>query len=430
MCVEYIVFESSLEGGIHRMKDYLVGIDVSSSKVCFALGKRLEDGNFQLIEVASVKYNVLSKTLVEDIDAATEAIKLCVEKLQAKSETSLKNIILNFPGGLCDLFHTKGAINLEEKNKKVNNNDIAKLLDETKLGFTESRKEIIGIIPKKYIVDNVSTDQKPVGEICSRLEVEADIITTEIRPIYDLLLSLERAGIVPDEIVIQPVSLATLLKKEELNKGSFLIDIGADTSDLCIYKNKNICYTKTVPLGGNNITSDISKCLGISFEDAESIKVSYGDMDYRFKEEQYKNEYISLNSEDENMKSVDKFTLNQIIFARVEEILKFILDELKTSSYYGSIETIVVSGGGISLFNGIHRLMEDMFGKRVRIISQDIDKETNTSNTTAISIIKNKIDSYNLEASIVEAEGLDKEPSKTKSKKFGWRIAEFLEGFF
>lgn len=414
------------------MKDYLVGLDVASSKVCVALGKRLEDGNFQLIEVTSVKYNVLSKALVEDIDTAAEAIKLCIEKLQAKSETSLKNIILNFPGGLCELFHTKGAINLEGKSKKITNEDIAKLLDETKLSFIASGKEIIGIIPKKYIVDNISTSGKPIGETCSRLEVEADIITTEIRPIYDLLLGLERAGIVPDEIVIQPVSLASLLKNEELNKGSFLIDIGADTSDLCIYKDSNICYTKIVPLGGNNITNDISKCLGISFEDAESIKVNYGDMDYRFKEEQYKNEYVSLNSADENMKSIDKFTINQIIFARVEEILKFILDELKTSSYYGSIETIVVSGGGISLFSGIHRLIEDIFSKSVRIISQDIDKETNTSNTTAISIIKNKIDSYNLEACIVkyEEDGLEKNLSKTKSKKFGWRITEFLEGFF
>ena len=414
------------------MKDYLVGIDVSSSKVCFALGKRLEDGSFQLIDVASVKCNVLSKALAYDVDPATEAIKLCVEKLQTKSETSFKNIILNFPGGLCELFHTKGAINLDGKSKKITTNDIAKLLDETKLGFTESRKEIIGIIPKKYIVDNISTDQRPVGKMCNRLEVEADIITTEIRPIYDLLLGLERAGIVPDEIVIQPVSLASLLQKEELNKGSILIDIGADTSDLCIYKDRNICYTKIVPLGGNNITNDISKCLEISFEDAESIKINYGDMDYRFKEEQYKNEYIFLNSEDEKMKSIDKFTLNQIIFARVEEILKFILDELKTSSYYGSIEIIVVSGGGISLFNGIHRLMEEISDKRVRIISQDIDKDTKTSNTTAISIIKNKNDSYNLEAIIVkyEDEGLEKDLIKTKSKKFGWRITEFLKGFF
>jgi cell division protein FtsA len=412
------------------MKDCLVGIDVSSSKVSIALGKRLEDGNFQLIEVTSVKYNVQRKALVEDIGAVAEAIKICIEKLHAKSETSLKNIILSFPGGLCELIHTKGAINLEGKNKKITNEDIAKLLDETKLSFNASKKEIIGIIPKKYIVDNNSFRQKPVGEIGSRLEVEADIITTEMRQIYDLLLGLERAGIVPDEIVIQPVALASLLQKDELSKGSVLIDIGADTSDLCIYKERNICYTKLVPLGGNNITNDISKCLGVSFEDAESIKVNYGDMDYRFKEEQYKNEYISLNSEDKNMKSIDRFTINQIIFARVEEILKFILDELKTSSYYGSIETIVVSGGGNSLFNGIHRLMEDISNKRVRIIPQDIDKETNTSNTTAISIIKNKVDSYNLEASMAENVGEKNDSSKTKSKKFGWRITEFLEGFF
>jgi cell division protein FtsA len=413
------------------MKEYLVGIDVASSKVCAALGRKLDDGNFQLVGVTSVKSDAVSKAVVRDIEATTEAIKNCVSKLEVKTNRPVENVVLSFPGGLCELTNAKGTLEIGAKDRKITEEDTIQVLKLAKRDFWSEGKEIIGVIPKSYIIDSKTTVVNPIGMLGSRLEVHAEIVVSQTKPIFDLLLSMEHAGIVPEEVMIQPVALSTLLQKDEMRGYSVLIDIGAETADLCIYKSGNVCYTKLIPFGGSNITSDISKCLKISFEDAEKIKINYGDMGYKLEESEFKSQNITIKVEDKDTEIVNSYDLNEIISARIEEILKFILDELKTSSYYEYIELIVVTGGGFSLFNNINKLFEDILNKPVRIALPEMDKVTNTSNTVAMSIIKNKMNSYKLENNLEKRKEEVKEDSKkTKNKKFGWRITEFLDEFF
>jgi cell division protein FtsA len=409
------------------MKDYFIGIDVGSSKVCAALGKVDNYGSFQVVGVTSLRCSALSKAVVVDIDAAAEVIKECINKLEAVTHSPIKNVILGFPGGLCDLSNSKGIISIDSEDCKITEKDVEKVQDTAKNISISDDKEIIGVIPKNYTIDNNIKVSNPMGMKSTKLELDGDIVLADSRPIVNLLLSMERAGIVPDEVMIQPVAQKALLLKNELDSCTALVDVGADVVDFSIYKGGNICYTNLIPLGGSNITNDISKCLDISLTDAEKIKIKYGDVFIEHRDEE-----IKIESSYGEVKSLSRATLTDIISARVEEILSFILAEMKLSGYYNDIEVVVITGGGISMFEHISTLSTSILHKSVRMVVPDIDEISNTTNTTAISIVKNKINFFSTSNNISRNESTKKseESKKIKEKKFGWKIRELLDEFF
>lgn len=93
---------------------------------------------------------------------------------------------------------------------------------------------------------------------------------------YDEMLT--QAGLKVKIIDLQIISLLNIFEvsyKEELkefNKGTLIIDLGAQTTKILVYKDGMPIFTKTLPIGGSSVTEEIQRAEGLSFEDAEDLK--------------------------------------------------------------------------------------------------------------------------------------------------------------
>ncbi len=67
-----------------------------------------------------------------------------------------------------------------------------------------------------------------------------------------------------------------MLDTNELYDNVMLLDIGAGNTEIGVFEGNNFTYTNTIPLGGDNITNDISLVLNISEEEAEKLKNNMG----------------------------------------------------------------------------------------------------------------------------------------------------------
>ena len=91
-----------------------------------------------------------------------------------------------------------------------------------------------------------------------------------------------------------------------------LIDFGADTTTVSVYKNNILRHLAVIPLGGSNITKDICS-QQIEEEDAEELKLKYG------------NAYIDPSKDEEETPnyaidgkcSIEAHLLEDIVEARV-----------------------------------------------------------------------------------------------------------------
>ena len=152
-------------------------------------------------------------------------------------------------------------------------------------------------------------------------------------------------------------NLSELDKKE----GVASIDIGSTSTKVTVFKNNKIAYSNIIALGGENVTNDISKGLGISIESAEHTKIINGTLTLPF------NEKIEINTNKNINKEISRNFLYGIIKPRYEEILEIIRDDLFDDLYARvSIKSIVLSGGASKIF-GISDLSESIFNRKIRI---------------------------------------------------------------
>ena len=122
-------------------------------------------------------------------------------------------------------------------------------------------------------------------------------------------------------------------------------------------KNNILRFLSVLPLGGNNITRDIT-ALQMEEAEAEQLKLKYGDMLYE-EEETETPAVCTL----EDGRSIELNVLNDIIDARAEEILANVWNQLQLSGYEDRLLSgIIFTGGGANLKN-----MEDAFRKRSKV---------------------------------------------------------------
>lgn len=345
------------------MNDYLIGIDLGSYNVCAAAGKINNNGVLQISGVTSVSCSGIKNGTVVDIDRAAQSIKNCCESLERIVDTNISEVCVSFPSRICEIIPNKGVIAVSSEDREIKGNDIKRVIKAAKVITIPSDKEIVGIIPKQYIIDDLDKIKDPLGMSASRLELDAYIIVAQSTAVSNIVKSVNKAGIKLTKIVFQPVGAAkAALDVGELEMGTALIDIGEEFSDISIFKHGNIVYTSNVKIGGNNITNDISICLKLPFSEAEMLKIKYGEL-RRDQKSDYK---IKVNASYDNIVEIDHNRLLEIMDARIEEIFELIKRNLIKSGHYDEISGIVLVGGGIALFNGICDFSSKILEKPVR----------------------------------------------------------------
>lgn len=61
---------------------------------------------------------------------------------------------------------------------------------------------------------------------------------------------------------------------EEFSHGTLLLDFGAQSTKIIVYKRGGPIFTKEIPVGGGLITEEIQRQMGVSYEEAEDLKTT------------------------------------------------------------------------------------------------------------------------------------------------------------
>ena len=418
------------------MDEYIVGMDIGSSKICGAAGKIDKQGKLQIIGVKSVSCSGLKRGIVVDIDSTSQSIKDCIEQLKGMIDKEITSVYISLPGGICDLIPSKGVIAISSEDREIRKNDIQRVLNAAKVISIPSNKEIIGVIPNEYIIDGYGNIKDPISMSGLKLEVDAHVILAQTTIVSNLLKSVRNAGLSISGIVLEPLAISQVaLKKDEIKMGVALLDVGAEKIDISVYKDGNILYTGMIPFGGNTITNDISLCLKMPFSEAEKLKLKYGSIE---KSNRLGTNSIKVNIGYNNAIQVDYSTLIDITEARVEEYLTLIQNKLQISGFYNDIAGIVISGGGISYLNGICDLGRSILNKPVRIGAPEYLGASNPVYNTAVGIIKDVVKTSNYyetvrksnEVKVYKEEKLNSKDLENEDTGILSKIKGFLADFF
>ena len=212
-------------------------------------------------------------------------------------------------------------------------------------------KTIIDIVPSEIVLDNGKVVVDPVGNLSSRFTLKSQVILADKEYIRQITSIFKRVGIEIDGIV--PTALAErnlMLDTNELFDNVMLLDIGAGNTEIGVFEGNTFTYTNTIPLGGDNITNDISLVLNISEDEAEKLKKQYGLALKSFIDND--NEIMLNTCKDESRNKVIKSSeLIEIIEARIEEIFAIVNKDITKENVKSNINTVILAGRGITTIN-------------------------------------------------------------------------------
>lgn len=194
--------------------------------------------------------------------------------------------------------------------------------------------EIIKIIPAYWVLDDDKVEKNPEWSEARKLTMVADIFYLPkvfYQHLFDIFhsINLNVIDIIPNILS----GSEYLLDIDHKDLGSILIDIWANQSSYAVFEEWNPLLYGTLPVGGDDITKDLSIGLQIDIKQAEYIKINYE----------------KLGDNDDEMRLDHKF-LHEIISARYEQIFEKINDKLKKIKRDGKLAWGVHITGQASLW--------------------------------------------------------------------------------
>ncbi len=364
------------------MKQIICSLDIGTTKIISIISEVTEEGEkINILGVGVSPSSGMARGVVSDIDDLRESIRVSVRGAERISGLNMRRAYVGVSGKHVNSLNTHSVVAISRDDRLVHPSDMERVVRAAKSIDVPSDRCVIHVIPRGYTLDGQGGIKEPVGMHGFRLDSDVHIVTASIAPIQNLLKCIRGAGVeVADLVLASLASAEAALDSTEKEAGVVLADIGGGTTDVAVIKQGNVWHTAILPVGGNQITRDISLGLGIPFESAQKIKEAQGSMTL--------GEVVEgAPIRDGDGYHISSQELNYIIRVRVEEILKLILLELPSSSDPKVfIPGGVVLTGGSANIPGIAEAAQKIFGVPARVgIPQGLDGLTDTLYNPACS---------------------------------------------
>lgn len=318
-------------------KDIIIAVELASTAIRAIAGKREPDGSMQVLAFAQEESpNTIRKGIIDNIDKTTQALTRVIAKLNEKLGVKVNSVYVGLGGQSLRSVHNRVLLQFDGL-ELLSHKTIDKMCD-TNSGVVYPNAEIKEVVPQEFTIGSRSVVD-PVGMQAEMIEANFINIIARNTLEENIRKCINAAGLEVQEILISPLCQAnTLLTPNEKRSGCALVDMGADTTTVSVYVNNILRHLCVIPLGGSNVTSDITS-LKVEAEEAEELKKKYGTA-FRPDNEDKTGQKISLSFD----RTEDEEKLQEIVEARYEEIVANVWHHI--SPYKDKMLSGIVLTGG------------------------------------------------------------------------------------
>lgn len=326
------------------MAEFIVAIELGSSKMTGIAGRKNLDGSINVLAVVKEdSTDCIRKGVVYNIDKTVQGLTSIIKKLEASQKTKIKQVYVGVGGQSIRSVKSTNIKTLPVETT-VSQDMINELMDANR-NMTYPEQEILDAVTQEYKVDS-QYQIDPVGIQCSRLEGNFLNILWRKTFYRNLNKCFDNASIAIAEMYLAPLALAdSVLTPAEKRSGCLLVDLGADTATVSVYYKNILRHLAVIPLGGNNITKDIAS-LQMEERDAEKMKIKYG-CAYTDNNDIDNSKKYPIDSD----RSVESRTFIEIVEARTEEIIKNVWYQVPNEYVDKLLGGIIITGGASNMEN-------------------------------------------------------------------------------
>ena len=256
---------------------FYTAVDIGSDKVTSIMARVGTEGELKVLGTGVVTSQGMQKGRIENLDEVKGTVRSSLEEAQ-------RYIGRGIPTGVYASVTGTHLTSLNTKEEVDNPDDVSdisnKLLDRLVRGSFPDvgpNQELLHVIPIGYLVDGLSGIRNPVGLHGNLVEVEAHVVIGDAVTLKNTVKVIEANNASVKSMVLQSLASAeATLSGDEREMGAVLVDIGGGTTDIAIYRQGQPWYTAVIPVGGSQLTRDLSVALKTPMYLTEEMKIKWG----------------------------------------------------------------------------------------------------------------------------------------------------------
>jgi cell division protein FtsA len=337
-------------------KNLIAAIELSSSRIAGIVGEKTDTGALRVHAYSEEDAETfIPKGIITNVEQAADAIKSIITNLELSLADTLKaddcSIDKVYIGVGGKSLHARLNTVVRRMDEEITISEA--LIDEMNIeneSFDYPNMELMEVIAQEYKAGQQLHDN-PKGVRTAIVEGHfLNIIAKRAlkRNLEETFKEEGLEGKLLDTMLTPLTTAAAVLTPQEKKQGVGLLDFGAGTTTVSVYRGGKLRFLAVIPLGGENITRDICAHDNRDEDAAEGLKCRCGDALYVPAAE-------GMQAEDANSLRI----LNEIIGARAEEIVA----NVKAMLVQAEAEKLplVLTGGAAQLHN-LDKLVANMTG--------------------------------------------------------------------
>jgi len=334
----------------------ILGIDIGSTKICAIISQKGEE-SIKILGAGISKSSGIKKGIITNIEQAARSIKKAVSDAKKVAGTHYDEVVVSISGAYAKSVDSYGVVNVP--SREIGMDEINRVLQMADHNANIPHEyDRLHVLPYNFKVDDHTNIDDPLGMNGSRLEVNTHIVTVLKSSLNNLKRALKSASLTPTNIVLSGyASSISVLNEDEKELGVAVVDMGGTTTDIVVHMGHSIRYNDFIGVGSANITNDLSMALHTPLTMAEDIKIKHGSL---LSQDNSVIEIPSIGDENVNNK-VSLDVARSVIYARVEETLMLLANNLKQSDYLDKLGAGIVLTGGLTKLEGIRELASSIF---------------------------------------------------------------------
>ena len=336
-------------------------LDLGTSKVSGLLTNDVSTSTIHAF--SSTETSGVKKGSIINISTTASSISECLKDIEQQSGFKIKEIFVSISGEELSSTNSIGQVAISEK--EVSARDIENALNMSTTMKIPYDKTLLYVMPNSYSIDGLADINDPLGMNGIKLEARSHLIhcSKNTKDNIKKCVKASSPGIGIRKYFYNQLGVAhSVLTDFQRKLGVCVLDIGAGTTDISVYQNGSITFSKVLPYAGDYITETIGTALDIKSSDAEAIKKKYG---CAFSDN-IDDEMLRILLEDVK-KSISRKALAELIEDSMSKILRHCLNSLEENNLLNHIPSGIVITGGSANMEGMVKLGEKLSNLNFKI---------------------------------------------------------------
>ena len=221
--------------------EFIAAIELGSSKITGVAGRKNSDGSMQVLAYAKEdSSSFIRKGVIYNLNKTAQSLTSIINRLEGDLKESIAKVYVGISGQ--SLRTVRNVVSRDLKEETLISQELVDAICDENLEIPLIDMDILDVAPQEFKIDNFLPDT-PVGVLGNHIEGRFLNIVARASIKNNLERCFEQAKIKIADLLIAPLVTANaVLSESERRSGCALVDFGADTTTISVYKGLSLIH--------------------------------------------------------------------------------------------------------------------------------------------------------------------------------------------